>query len=198
MGEWSTYTLSDFLMFSPQAYARLLERYNAAWWPVHGLLLAAGIALLAIARSRSARAMRAAFVLLAAAWVLTGWAFHWQRYAEIFLGAPLLALGCWAQGVLLLLACAARIEASRASRWRDVPAGILLLVGAVLYPLLAPLTAKPWPQAEMFALMPDPTALATLGVVLLAPVRVRGRLLLSVLPAASLAVGLATRWTLAQ
>jgi hypothetical protein len=33
MPEWWTYTLSDFLLFSPRAYYRLIERHNAAVWP---------------------------------------------------------------------------------------------------------------------------------------------------------------------
>ena len=33
MSEWWTYTISDFLMFSPRTYYRMLERYNTAIWP---------------------------------------------------------------------------------------------------------------------------------------------------------------------
>ncbi|MDX1126883.1 hypothetical protein GOL24_21650 [Sinorhizobium medicae] len=33
MAEWATYTLADFLMFSPRVYFRLVERYNQGLWP---------------------------------------------------------------------------------------------------------------------------------------------------------------------
>ena len=33
MPEWWTYSLSDFLMFSPRTYYRLFELHNAAIWP---------------------------------------------------------------------------------------------------------------------------------------------------------------------
>ena len=33
MSEWWTYTLSDFLLFSPRTYYRLFELYNDEIWP---------------------------------------------------------------------------------------------------------------------------------------------------------------------
>ena len=33
MSEWWTYSLSDFLLFSPRTYYRLFELYNLAIWP---------------------------------------------------------------------------------------------------------------------------------------------------------------------
>lgn len=197
MGEWASYTLSDFLMFSPQAYARLLARYNLAWWPLQLAGLAAGASLIALARSSSPGAARSGLAILATAWLFTGWAFHWQHYAEIFLGAPWLAVACWTQAALLLACCLARAPTRTPSPWRSAPGWSLLLAG-LFYPLLAPLAGKPWPQAESFMAMPDPTALATLGYVLLAPFALRWRLLLAVVPALSFAAGLATRWALAQ
>ena len=37
MSEWWTYSLSDFLLFSPRTYYRLFELYNLAVWPWHVL-----------------------------------------------------------------------------------------------------------------------------------------------------------------
>ena len=53
----------------------------------------------------------------------------------------------------------------------------LFLYALAIHPLIAPLTGRPWTQAEIFGLAPDPTAIATLGILLaadrprLAPVR---------------------------
>ncbi|RYY67111.1 MAG: hypothetical protein EOO24_53515 [Comamonadaceae bacterium] len=104
--EWWTYTLSDFLMFSPQVYGRLVARYNAALWPAQVAAVAAGLALLASCVSAAA-ARRSWWpcLLLAAAWASCGWGFHWTRYAEIFLAAPWLAAASWLQA-LLLAGCA--------------------------------------------------------------------------------------------
>jgi hypothetical protein len=196
MSEWWTYGLSDFLMFSPEAYWRLVARHNAAGWPVQFLGTAAAATLLVLGRSDNPQATRAALLLLAAAWASVAWAFHWRHYAEIFLAAGWLALAWGVQAVLLVLA------AALAPRDGRVPAalrtaGTLLLALALLYPLLAPLTGHPWSEAEVFAWMPDPTALATLGTLLLARMAHAARAMLAVLPVLALAFGAATRWLLA-
>ena len=191
MTEWWTYGLSDFLMFSPQAYWRLVARYNAAWWPAQALATVAPLALLAAMRSRHAWAVRAGLLLLAIGWGWLGWAFHWQRYAEIFLAAPWTAAVCALQALLLVMAAALPL---RGVNRQPAAAAWLLAALALLYPLLAPLTGHPWAEAEVFGFMPEPTALATLGAVL-GCTRIAGpaRVLLAILPVLSLALGAATR-----
>ena len=83
MSEWWTYTLSDFLLFSPRTYYRLLESYNAAIWPAQVLALGVGV-LLALFGSRPGPARsRASAALLAAGWFWVAIAFLWRRYATI-------------------------------------------------------------------------------------------------------------------
>ncbi|HET8747731.1 MAG TPA: DUF6064 family protein [Ramlibacter sp.] len=195
--EWWTYGLSDFLMFSPQVYWRLVARHNAAWWPWQALALAAALALPVLLRARRPGAQRAALAVAALAWAWLGWAFHWRLYSEIFLAAPSVALACGLQA--LLLAAAAGLPLRSREGAAPGPLGAILLAAALLYPLLAPLTGHPWSEAEVFGFMPEPTALATLGV--LAGVRAWpawSRWLLSVIPGASLLLGAATRWLIAQ
>ena len=169
MTEWWTYRPSDFLLFSPRTYYRLFELYNAAVWPAH--LLALGLALvlwLALLQGR-AWAPRAACALLAAAWLWVAWAFHLQRYAPINWAATWFAAAFALQGVLLAAAAVAhtgtRVVVQRGPA-RTLGLA-LLLVALVLPPALGVLLGRPWQQAEVFGLAPDPTALGTLGVLLL-------------------------------
>ena len=108
-----------------------------------------------------------------------------------------MALAC-ALEALLLLALAAAPVAERAVP----PPGVtcwLLLAAALLYPLLAPLTGHPWAEAEVAGFMPDPTALATLGVLCgLRGWRTWSRWLAAAIPIASLLLGAITRWLVAQ
>ncbi|MCK7495851.1 MAG: hypothetical protein MZW92_36450 [Comamonadaceae bacterium] len=111
MGEWWTYRLSDFLMFSPQ---HLLAAGRA---PQRGALAGAGRG---VARGRRGAGVRAGesasgLAVLALAWGFVGWAFHGQRYAEIFLAAPWLGAACGLQALLLALAAVAR-KAGRRQR----------------------------------------------------------------------------------
>jgi len=163
MTEWWTYGLSDFLMFSPQAYWRMVARYNAAWWPAQALAAGVALALPWLAWQGRAGSGRAALALLALAWAWVGWGFQAQRYAEIFIAGPALAAASAAQALLLLAACALPVPREPRARALGAPA-TLLLGAALLYPLLARLTGHPWREAEVFGFMPEPTALATLGV----------------------------------
>ena len=194
MTEWWTYGLSDFLMFSPEAYWRLVARHNAAWWPAQAAGVAASAALPLLLHKGFARA---ALVLLALAWAWVGWSFHVRHYAEIFLAAPWLGAACGIQA--LLLAAAAFLPRTRAAAAdRATVAAHVLLALALLHPLLAPATGHPLAEAEVFGFMPDPTALATLAACLaLRGVAVPVRVLLAVLPVLSLLLGAATRWLLA-
>jgi hypothetical protein len=189
MTEWWTYGLSDFLMFSPEAYWRLLARYNARWWPAQLAAEAACAILLWIALRGGPARLAAA--LLALAWAFTGWAFHGQAYAEIFLAAPWLAIGCAAEAVLWV-AVAFLPTATRPS----TAAGALIAL-ALLFPLLSFAQGRGWAEAEGFGWMPDPTALATLGWLLGSAMPLWRRIVLAIVPVLSLALGAATRWLLA-
>ena len=167
MSEWWTYRPSDFLLFSPRTYYRLFELYNAEVWPGQLPALALGLLLWVALWQRRPWAPRAACVLLGAAWLWVAWAFHWQRFAGVNWAATWFAAAFAGQGLLLWLAAlvpGGRIEApARAHRL-----GLALLL-ALLLPALGLLLGRPWQQAEVFGLAPDPTVLATFAVLLLLP-----------------------------
>ncbi|MDP3761902.1 MAG: DUF6064 family protein [Ramlibacter sp.] len=192
MSEWWTYRLSDFLMFSPATYWRLLERYNREVWPLHLLAIAAGAMLLWWVAVRARAAGQLAAAVLAAVWLWVGWAFHWQRYAPINWAAEYFAMAFALQAVLLFAVAATAKVGDTPPAGPLVRAGGLALaaIGVFAYPFLAFAAGRPWSQAEVFGLMPDPTALATLGFLLATRLPRRGWL--AVIPALSLAVGLAT------
>ena len=156
MSEWWTYRLSDFLMFSPRTYGLLVEHYNSELWPGPLLAAAAGAVALGLTCARGAAAGRLLAALLALAWAWVAWSFHWQRYAQVFLGAPYLAAAFAVQAGLLAaiaLAPAPRVEPSRAAR---AVGWLLAGLGVLAYPLLAPALGQPWRQAEVFGWMPEP------------------------------------------
>jgi hypothetical protein len=198
MSEWWTYRLSDFLMFSPEIYWRLVERYNRDVWPLQLPALAAGCVALWLAIAPRAGAQRITALVLAAAWMWTGWAFHWQRYASINWAANYLAVAFSVQTVLLLAVAmfGARGGIVHPSPLaRRIGLGVAVC-GVLLYPLAGLLFGRPIAQAEVFGLMPDPTALTTLGLLFASAVRYRRAL--AVLPGLSLLTGLLTLWTMAQ
>ena len=183
MSEWWTYRPSDFLMFSPRTYYRLFEIYNAELWPAPVLTVSLGLALwLALWQGR-AWAPRAACVLLGAAWLWVAWAFHWQRFASINWAATWYAAAFVLQGALLwAVAAIGSGDRWAATRGHTRTVGLaLLLMALVVPPALGVLLGRPWPQAEVFGLAPDPTVLATLGLLLLLQARRGPGLLIALL-----------------
>jgi hypothetical protein len=193
MSEWWTYRLSDFLMFSPATYWRLVERYNRDVWPLQLVAIAAGAMLLWWAAVRRPAAGRVVAAVLAPVWLWVGWAFHWQRYAPINWAAEYLAMA-FALQALLLFAVAVIAKGGDVQPARPlVRAGGLALglTGLFLYPLIALADGRTWSQSEVFGVMPGPTAMGTWGLLLLAGQS--RRRWLAVIPALALLAELATR-----
>lgn len=192
MSEWWTYRLSDFLMFSPGTYWRLVERYNRDTWPLHVVMLAAGLALWWLSARRHRFAQPAVLVVLAAIWLWVGWAFHWRRYAPINWAAAWLAAAYVLQAVLMFAVAILGISrrSGPVAPWAAAGASVFVVLGVLLYPLMGVLAGRPFIQSEVFGLMPEPTAAATLGLVFATNLPWRG--LLAAIPAMSLVLGLLT------
>jgi hypothetical protein len=164
MSEWWTYSLSDFLMFSSRSYYRLIESYNAAIWPAHFLALIAGVIVISAIARPSQHLQRSAALVLAAAWGWVAWAYHLERYAEINTAAPYFAAAFAVQ--VLLLCWLAFKPGNTAPAPQRVALGMTGLA-IFAYPLLALVRdGGTWRQAEAFAIVPDPTVVATLGMLL--------------------------------
>lgn len=179
MSEWWTYRLDDFLLFAPRTYWRLFETQNAALWPLHPATVAAGLALVLLMFWRPDRARFWTGLVLAALWAFVGWSFLMNRYAAINWAVAYVAPTFFLQAGLLLLA--ALLPRGLAFVRRDAigRAGLLLaLVGLLLYPALPLVFSRPWTSAEVFGIAPDPTAIATLGLLMAA----RGAWLAVLLP----------------
>ncbi len=191
MSEWWTYRPSDFLMFSARTWGRLVESWNEALWPWQWAMAAMGLVMLVAAARDPRRERPWAIAVLAVAWAWVGWAFHWERFADVNTGARGFALAFGLQAVLLL-ALGLRPAGAPPTAMRGV--GLALALLALTYPLLAPSTGRGWAQAEVAGAMPEPTALFTAGLLLALPQRHRGLLL--VIPVLALAVGGTTQWLL--
>ena len=179
MSEWWTYRPVNFLLFSPRVYWRMFELHNAALWPLQGLALAAGLIIILLVAWRPRTSARWLALLLAIIWIFVGWSFLWNRYADINWAAAYVAPAFAVEGMLLLV-CGTLLDGLTFDR-RGLAGciGYFILAFALAgQPLLAPLQGRGWASSEVFGIAPDPTAVATLGLLLLA----RGKLLPLLLP----------------
>ena len=187
-------SLEDLLLFEPRVYWRLFALENEALWPAQPVLLAAGGLLVLCLLSGRPPSGRWLGPALGAAWLWTGWQFVALRYGAVNWAAPAFAWGFYAEAMLVAaLGLSGRLVLDR---WRRTWPGIGLLAAALLaWPFLAALDGRPWGQAEVFAIAPDPTAIATLGLLALA-VRSRWTALLCIAPALWLALSALTLFTM--
>ncbi len=197
MSEWWTYRLEDFLLFSPRVYWRMFELHNASLWPLQMPALAAGLIIVLLVARWPKSSARWLALLLAVLWIFVGWSFLWNRYVEINWAVAYVAPAFALEGVLLLVC--GLLPNSLAFDRRGLAGGIgyFMVVFAIAFqPLLAPLQGRGWASSEVFGMAPDPTAVATLGLLLLA----RGRLMPWLLPVPVLWCLLSgiTLWTMGE
>lgn len=161
MTEWWTYEAGDFLLFSPRVYWRLFEIHNQALWPAQFAALALGL-LLAFGLLRPGSwPSRLVLPVLAVVWLWVAWCFFLQRYATINWAAAYIAPLFIAEALLF-----AWLAFSRGGfRWQPTRlAAGLYLYALALHPFIGLISGRPILGAELFGMAPDPTAIATLGL----------------------------------
>jgi hypothetical protein len=113
--------------------------------------------------------------ILAACWLFVAVVFHAHRYATLTWTARYFAWGFGLEAALLLWTGVVRGRLIFERR----PAGLAIFLFALLVqPLIGLLVGREWRQVEIFGVAPDPTAVATLGVLLLATGRVRWEIII--------------------
>ncbi|HEV8610198.1 MAG TPA: DUF6064 family protein [Thermoanaerobaculia bacterium] len=174
MSEWWTYTLADIQSFSLQTWYRLFELYNRAIWPAHIAAVGAGVWIWFLLRRSDVRRGRVIAAILAGSWLWIAIAFHVARYATLTWSARYYAWGFGLEAGLLLWSGVIR---GRIVFERRAAGLAIFLFALVAQPMLGPLFGRSWRQVEVFGVAPDPTAIATLGLLLLATGRVRWELM---------------------
>ena len=196
MDAWWTYGITDLVLFTPETYFRLFELYHRDWWPMQLACLAMAVVILLCLWLRPARGGRVIAILLAASWGWVSWAFLHLRFAPIHWVANWYAVAFFLQALLLFIYGVSRrgMEFETGNTVRTGIGVVVLLFALLVMPATAHLSGREWMQAELFAMTPDATALATLGLLLL----VKGQVAvwLVIIPVAWSFVTGATLWAL--
>jgi len=191
MSEWWTYSLSDFLLFSPRTYYRLFELYNTDVWPAHALALLSG---LIIAVALGGERIRVVPAILGALWLWVAWAYLLTHYDTINWAAKYVAVAFAIQALLLVVTSILPGRFRLRTGAFSAAGRALFLFAFLMQPLIGPLViGRPWPQIELFGMAPDPTVVGTLGVLVAAQ---RPHWELMVIPLLWCAISGATLWTM--
>lgn len=158
--------------FDAEVLASLYALYNAAVWPAPAVAL--GLALVALWLAVPPRRGDGRFIgtLLAAGWLWCGLVFFDRHLAPFDFMAPVYGWLFVAQAVLLLWGLVWR-RATLQFRADVFGAAGLALAAVALFglPLLAGFVEGGYASARIVGVAPGPTALFTLGLLLLAPLR---------------------------
>lgn len=169
MTDWLTYSASDFIPFSRATYQRLFELYNARYWPMVALGLGLGGASLRLCGCRGCGRPGLLMAALGCCWVWIAWAFFSAAYAKLNWAGPYIG-GAFALNGLLLLAASASAQPRLASPGPAIGTSVgygLLAAGVLLWPAAQLALGRSWRGLEVFGTSPEPTVLATLGLLLL-------------------------------
>ncbi len=193
MTEWWTYRIGDLVPFAADAYWRLFVPENLVFWPVPVVAAGAAAALvLKLRRSPGAGWGYPVLLLLAGGWIWVGWNFVLQRYGSLNWAGDWLVWPFLLQGALMCI-LANRVEFAPIRDIRTWTGAGVILIACWLYPGLAVLDGRPLLESEAFGIAPDPTVLATLGILALTH---RNAPSLLVIPALWLAVSCLVLFTI--
>lgn len=169
MNELTSYSLSDFILFSDKVYYRQFELYNQAIWPLHLVAIAFTFLIIYALWKKPAWAGRIIAVLLTVSWLWVAWAFLYQRFYQIHVVADWYAIGFVLQAGLLSWygVIKKQLRFIEGSQSRINIGLVLLFIALVFYPFIAYMTGRSGLGFEMFSLTPDPTVLATIAILLL-------------------------------
>lgn len=171
------------LPFDGPTWLAILEQYNQAIWPLHGLAALLVLASIALAFTGWRQAGRTVGLLLGVLWIWVGLTFFGGSVVPFHFAAEALAGVFVGQGLMLVFALTVMDRAAFGwpGGWPGGLAVVLLVYAVVVHPLLGHLLmATPWTQLSYVGVAPGPTALLTLGLLLLA--QPRPTLIVAIIP----------------
>ncbi len=172
METWLSYSLPDLVLFSTDTFFRLFELNNTALWPLQIFMLIVAVMLLMLARRTDRKSGNILAITLALLWCLVGWQFFHKLYAPIYLPADWFAL-LFGLEALLFLMLGLRLSQRKLFYNRmphsPYPGAMLLFYAVIVHPLVGLMFERNWQALEVFGIAPDPTALGTLGILLMMP-----------------------------
>jgi len=182
MEDWLSYSLHDLLIFSEQAYFRLFELSNQALWPFQVPLLISALLVMRLTRSRHEYARHIILLWLSLIWLFVGLWFLSMFYSQINILAKPLSYLFIIESVLLAVSgmmTHRNTMYASANRWK-ILAWLLLIYAYFLHPISVLVWERKLTGVELVTVAPDPTAIATIGFLLL--LKPKGYALLMIIP----------------
>lgn len=177
-----SFSIRDFLIFSPESYFKLFELSNQSLWPLQIPIILSAVVAIFLLYKRYHFSSKAICLWLGMVWAFVGYWYFTLYYSQINTFAHIAAYFFWAEAFLFfLVAIFANHRLNLNQGGRVYLAGSFIVYGMLIHPWISLLL---WDQAisrlELFSIAPDPTAIITIGFILLLPFK--GAFLLLIIP----------------
>lgn len=158
------------LAFNLEQFLALIQDYNLAIWPLQVIAYALGIAALLLTIRKTKCSGSVIMAILAFFWLWTGGVFNLTYFRPFYSLAIAFAVLFVVQGIIFMLAALGKPKISFQLRadLTSLIAVVLALYALAGYPLLETLLGRGYPRTLAFGLVPCPTTLFTLAILLLA------------------------------
>ena len=157
MADWLSYSLQDFLLFSPRVYWRFIADYFVQQTIVAVIILIISVLLVSWRRYLVINLC----IFIALGWLYLGWSFYLQHYAQINPMVSYLAYACFVQALIMLVFCLVQpkylLESTR------LIVGYIIIAGISIAPALCFMFFEHW-QAGVVGIHPITTSVFTLGL----------------------------------
>ncbi|WP_286264098.1 DUF6064 family protein [Thalassotalea atypica] len=179
MTEWFSYSLEDFLLFSPEVYWRLIQQHSVNFGAI--AIVIEVIAIIAFYYLKHNHKRQIVITILIGAWCSVGWFFFIKQYAAINTFAQYLGYACLIQSLFLLISLLKeRTSIQQVSltmsvdTWSRLQNNVTLicLSSVIIFPVLAALLGFNW-GTGVIGILPLPTITISLISVLLFKSRMR-------------------------
>ncbi len=154
--------------FTFDEFLEMLERFNTAWWPAHLIMYVLATVAIFFAIRKTRYSGTVVTVILVFFWIWVGLVFNLLYFSKLYPMAYLFVVLFILEGIIL--AWAGLFRDRMAFRVR---ADIYGLIGAIMiiyaligYPLIGYATGREYPHLLLTGMMPCPTAIFTLGMLL--------------------------------
>lgn len=151
-----------------EAFLQLLARYNAAVWPLQLVAYALGLAAVVLAHRGTRASSRLVAAVLAVLWAWVGVAFNWTYFRGVSRTGAAMAVLFVLEALLLVAAGVAsdRMRFAARSGARGIAGAVMALYAMVGYPVVELALGRGYPRTLPFGMVPCPTAVFTLGLLL--------------------------------
>jgi len=154
--------------FTAEEFHSFIGEYTRHFWSVQILAILAGLAIVLLLLSRVSWKSRVIALLTAALWLWNGIVFFLSYFHAM---EPMAALFGWSfifQGIYLLFH--GGVLGNMDFQWKNLKTDGLSIgiisIALLIYPLTGLWTGQGWPALPLFGIIPCPTVLFTLGLLL--------------------------------